>query len=38
MQHGAIAEEGSHAELVARRGLYYEMLNSGKDGDDDELA
>jgi len=23
---GAIAEQGSHAELVSRRGLYYELL------------
>ena len=38
MQHGAIAEEGSHAELVAKRGLYYEMLNTGTGDDDDELT
>ena len=37
MQYGAIAEEGSHAELVAKRGLYYEMLNTGTGNDDDEL-
>jgi|TARA_B110001469_G_scaffold107105_1_gene107192 ABC-type multidrug transport system fused ATPase/permease subunit len=38
MQYGAIAEEGSHAELVAKRGLYYEMLNTGTGDDhDDEI-
>ena len=37
MQYGAIAEEGSHAELVAKRGLYYEMLNTGTGDGDDEL-
>ena len=31
-------QEGSHAELVAKRGLYYEMLNTGTGEDDDELT
>ena len=33
-----VLEEGSHAELVAKRGLYYEMLNTGTGDDhDDEI-
>ncbi|PYH43656.1 multidrug resistance protein [Aspergillus saccharolyticus JOP 1030-1] len=26
MEHGAVVERGSHAELMARRGLYWEMV------------
>ena len=26
LQHGEIVEEGSHVELIARRGLYYQLV------------
>jgi ABC-type multidrug transport system fused ATPase/permease subunit len=26
MQEGAIIEDGTHAELLAQRGLYFQML------------
>jgi ATP-binding cassette, subfamily B, multidrug efflux pump len=28
MDHGAIVEQGSHDELIAKRGFYYELYNS----------
>ena len=28
MDHGRIVEQGSHSELLARRGLYYDLYNS----------
>ena len=28
MNHGAIVEQGSHEELLARRGFYFDLYNS----------
>ncbi len=28
MDHGAIVEQGSHEELMARRGSYYDLYHS----------
>ena len=28
MDHGKIVEQGSHDELIARKGFYYDLYNS----------
>jgi len=28
MNHGKIVEQGSHDELIARKGFYYDLYNS----------
>jgi ABC-type multidrug transport system fused ATPase/permease subunit len=38
MQHGQIIERGTHAELIARRGAYYEMARHQLQIEDDQPA
>ena len=36
MQHGQIIERGTHAQLIARRGAYYEMARHQLQIEDDQ--
>ena len=37
MEHGTIVEQGSHLELLARRGAYFRLYNAQFSGPDTEL-